>query len=1318
MIKNRKFKGILIGSAILAGMIFISGVGVQSVSAETFNKGTTDAVVSGKYSFTPQFTSKSQLTTWGSYKDSWTRSNKTELGTVGGVLGDSSGYGSGSYAKTLTSNGVEKDAGTKSYNGSGGVTYTNVGRNPKTGKMLDLKITITGADDNNVFAYDYRKISFSEDEIGFAETGYSNVHLSYQLVDHGTDNAANLTGFTLNVGDVDRAQTVIIEGDSYKKLAKSQVSKNSLVQRKNYGSGVQFYTNEQGSKIATQDKTLTLSSDGSSMDFTYGKDYQYLVDHATIEINGETKTYADWMKYFGNYQAAYRMRKDSAAAEYMNLHGSSNTTTSPDGSALTKKIVSNGQSTTSWKSDNVNPYQDDIKYELTTDTNGSVASGISTGKMVLKDTVDSAISYQGKPKVTAYNPDGSNADVTNDFDYTMSSDNSSFTFTSKDSDYIEKHTGTYYVISYDGKLKSNTNVKLPSASSGYISLNNTATQSWNQGSASAKAMYSFKPTTSSVSKTANADNQTADSNNANIKLDASKKNTVKYTLSTKLGNTTSDNKTMAGFGISDKLPNIFNKVNTSDVSVSDNGSDVTSDFNISISGDSLTSQTLTATPKDATKYYGHSITIVVNSTKNAITETVPANTAIGKALDENMTSDNVKDMDEKGETDVAVKNTYDLNLTGDKTLTSNSVNLLYTKVREHFNPVMNGTNINIRKSNSDSDTVKSTSIDGYLNTVVPANAMKVTGATGWTPVKGSLSYPYAVKMDTANGRKYIDFEKNQLSITGNKLILQTADKNNNSKMTVTLTRKNMWSGYRIASDADLQNANIVLTLKDDKGNVLTTTTHKLGSLMDSATESVTNNSDGSITNTVKFTLDKDLDTAKANYQSTEESGASTKDKIKNIQVSADISYGKASNDGVSYPSDLSGYSQFKDVSSSMVRTEIQARNQSLNANDKTTDYEMSAPLPRSEAKWGNKLSEYDGQSLRVLSIWTNTNGTADGNVWYRVLTRDGQTFWIDRNATKSEGSDNIVTSAGSNVYGSRTVNGQNTDITWEHSAIDSVKNSDSQRAWTPTKQTVSYDDLKSIQTASDKQGVTKVGGQYTLSGVQATVSDLTKGSTSNKLESLTVNDDALDFSISAGYGYSNNVKLSYKGYDLGNFVDNLGVNSLTTSKDQSSDLVGNGSDVTKNVKISTSGDKTTLQNLYNIKDESKAGTQDTDLDVASKELTSTYSLKNTYLDNSGNSVYYTASSKTSNGGNKLYTSVNTKLDADGKYHTDTVSLADAKGANQFKVSYDKHVAVDAPLVLTAADKTHNADAELSFQPVFDGYKPSGFTSKQNDWLKK
>src|SRR5699024_9536298 len=112
-----------------------------------------------------------------------------------------------------------------------------------------------------------------------------------------------------------------------------------------------------------------------------------------------------------------------------------------------------------------------------------------------------------------------------------------------------------------------------------------------------------------------------------------------------------------------------------------------------------------------------------------------------------------------------------------------------------------------------------------------------------------------------------------------------------------------------------------------------------------------------------------------------------------------------------------------------------------------------------------------------------------------------------------------------------------------------------------------------------------------------------------------------------------------------------------------------------------------------------------------------FSFKPAYLTASGKAEY-TKSSGSSNGGNKLYTSTDTNLDSTSKYHKMTTTLSTGLGANNFAVSYDKHVRVGSPVVLTAADKDHNDDAELAFQQVFDNFKPSGFTAKQNHWLKK
>lgn len=1206
MLTQNKIKKLLLASATIIGLMSVSALGTNTVDAESFNNSS-NATVSGKYAFTPRFTSKTTLSTWGDYGGDWTRSNVTEVGNIGNVLPDAVGYGAGGYAKTLTSNGMARDAGDKRYSGKSGVLYSNVGINPNNGKAVDLKITINSTDDDNSFRFKYRKISFSENQLSFAETGYNRVNLTWTLVDHGTNNVADISGVTYNMGDVDRYQFVQVLDDSYKNLNSAEVTKDSVVKRNNDGNGVRYTTGDKSGSAPAEAKGLSLQFNGASNTFAYGKDYQGLTQ-IQIVIGGVSRTYAEWNRIYGNIANIYNMRKDSAAAEYMNIKGTMMPKYTPDGSPFKKEIVSGNSNPKLWQSTSTNPYQDEIKYKLTTGVNGDVASDVSTGALSFKDSMAKALAYTGKPVITAYNPDGTSSDVTNDFNYTQASDNSSFQFTSKDVNYISKHTGTYYVVTYSAKLKSDSAVDLPAAdSSKHILLNNTATEYWDAGSVSQSATYGFTPTTSSANKTLSDTNMDKNSDSAKINTftegralpdDVTKVNAIQYVLSSKLGTVSSSNKTMSGFKISDTLPRIFNKIQASDVSVSLGKVNVTNDFNISLSGDALSNQTLTATPKDASKYYGQTVVVTVNATKAALTKTTMNPSDLTKALDSYVTAANSNDLSNSGTTIVKIPNTYALNLTNDTTIVSNEVTVQYGKVRQYVAPVMNGTDIAPRKGNSDTDSYPKTVLDGYYGTTVDAKTVVFSNMPGWTGTTGSNSYDKPITLVTPNHTDVVPFTKNVMTVTGGRLDLYTSNSNNASKMTYTLTRKNMWQGYSMNTDADLAATNIVIKLTDDSGNVLSTETRSIGSLMGAEkSESSVKNSNGSYDNTVTIDLSKALNTSVAKYTSKAQTGASSTTPVKNIHVNASIAFG-------------------------------------------------------------------------------------------------------------------TPTATGDSTYGSRVISGKSYPITWENVKIQTIKNGSDQIAWTPTNQSLNFDNMASIQKASDKQGITKIGGLYKLSAIQATSSDLMTGSTKNKMETATVKDDALDFEISAGYGFSNKISVAYSGIDASNFTDKATTPTLKTPKAQSADMRQGG-----DVKITTADGKTTLSNVYTKSDVKSASAVDNDLAVNTLGWTRTYELKPTYINADGD-VSYSNSGSAQKGGNKIYTAMDMPLDKNGSYQTDNVSLSDGLGANNFKIAYDKHVAVDVPLVLTGADKTHNADAELAFQPVFDGFKPSGFTSSQNDWLKK
>ena len=1195
MLIGKTIKHLLIASVAVLGLAGAASLTQTTAHAETFDTSG-KKTVSGKYAFTPTFTKNTKLSTWGTYSGDWTRSNVTEVGNIGNVLPDAVGYGAGGYAKTLTSNARSTDAGNKSYSGNSGVLYSNVGINPNNGKAVDLKITINGTTDDNTFSFSYRKLSFSENQLSFASTGYYKVDLTWTLVDHGTNNVANISGATFNFGDVDRYQFVQVLNNSYKNLNAAVVAPGSVVKRNNDGNGVRYTTGDKSGSASALAKSLSLQLDGASNTISYGKDYKGLSE-TQIVIGGVSHSYADWNKIYGNGGNVYNMRKSSAAAEYMNITGTMTPKYTPDGSAFKKEIVSGNSNPKLWQSTSTNPYQDVIKYKLTTGVNGDVASGVSTGALSFKDTMASALAYTGKPVITAYNPDGTSADVTNDFKYTQASDNSSFQFTSNDANYISKHTGTYYVVTYSAQLKSNDAISLPAPdSSNHILLNNTATEYWDAGSVSQTSTYGFTPSTSSTTKSVKND---GDANTAtSLNEDVTKKNVIDYSLTSNLGTVSSSNKTMSGFSIKDSIPNIFDKISTSDVQVLDGTSDVTSDFNVSLQGDALKTQTLTVTPNDASKYYGHKIIVNFTATKDALTSTTLSASALSSALDSNMTSQNITDLANNGTTDVNVVNKFDLNLTNDNTITSNPVGLIYTKVREFVSPVMKGTSIAPRKGNDDSVQYQPVTLDGYKGTIVPGGTVVFTGMTGWTSVNGSNGYDSPIILDTPNKVNTVEFVKNQLALTAGHLDLYTASSSNASKMTYTLTRKNMWQGYSISNDADLSATNIVIKLTDDSGNVLATETRKLSSLTGAeSAESSVKNASGSYDNSVTIDLNKTLNTSVAKYVSTAQPGASSKTAVKNIHVNASVAFA-------------------------------------------------------------------------------------------------------------------TPTTSGDATYGSRNVAGTNQSITWENAKIQSIKNGSSQIAWTPTNENLNFNDMSSILKASDKQGMTKIGGLYTMSAIQATSSDLSSGVTKNKMETATVKDDALDFEISAGYGFSNKISIAYSGVNASNFSDTSTTPMLVTPSAQSADMT-QGSDV----KLTTANGKTTLSNVYSQSTTNSAATTDNDLDISTLGWTRTFQLKPTYL-NSDGTVSYANATGSENGGNKLYTAMNMNLDKNGSYQTDTVTLSNGLGANNFKISYDKHVAVDVPLVLTATDKNHNADAELAFQPVFNGFKPSGFTQSQNAWLSK
>lgn len=1309
-LKNKKVKVALIGSLAFASAALFSLSLSPTASAESFG---TDVKTSSKYAFSPQFTKASNFSTWGNYNGDWGRSNRTEIGNIGDVLPDADYYGGGGYARTLTSNGTHTDAGNKSYNGNTGVLYTNVGVNPKTNKAIDLRISIIDATPDYAFRFDYRKISFSESSIGFASTGYSNVRLQYDLLDHGTNNPADIQGVTLNMGDVNLGQTVTVNRNDYGKLKAAGVSKNSIINRRDRDGGVQYWTKIDSGD--SQSNSLSLAFDGSKMEVDFGKDYGYLYNYAQITIDGVTKTYSEWMRYYGNIYGTYRMRRDSAAAEFMSVYGAAHSTTILD-SQFDKRIGGNQADSKVYTSNSNNPYSDIIKYQLKTPLNGTVPQSIgSGGKLKLTDSVDWGIRYATRPQIVAHYPDGSTRNVNNDFDYVEQYDETKFTLTSKDENYYRNNPGVYYTITYTGQLKDNKNAPLAKPDqNGYIGVQNNASVSWNGVSDWDNAKYQFKPTMGSASKSVSVDGQNADKEHPNVSVDTTKTNKATYTLSAHIGTMSSNNATMNKFNITDDLPNIFNKINTSDVTVWNNGKDVTGDMDVALSGDALNTQSLTVTPKNARDYYGADLQIKVTGTKNALTETTMGGSDLSKALDSNMTQQNQNDLASNGQTNVVVPNTFNLNQPGSDVVKSNEVNLNFSKMRNYVDPVMAQTMQKIRKSNNDADVYDGKSVDGYEGTVLKGSTISFDNMKGWTSVTGSNVYTNDIKFDTANKHHYLDYKKNQLEVQGQKVVLQTSPSANASETSVKLTRSGMWDDYKLSQDADLKNASLIITLKDDKGNVLVSSKHGLLDTADSMQES-SSKTDTGVTSTDVFTIKKALATAKANYINSKQNDSTAKDAVKNIQVSASVEL-DGSNNATQHPAgDISKSDKFSDLTNDNVMTILRGRDSSA-----WTDYMFNLPLGYEGGVFGDKISEhYQGELVRVLSRYEfRTTDHKDGTIWMRVMTRDGNIFWVDQNATKDANTDKFEPSNAVRNFGSRDVNGHMLDITWENMHIDDVKNGADQKAWTPTGQTISYDDLASIQKQSDKQGTSKIGGLYTLKGIQATVSDLTKGSTTNKMETLQVADDALDFDISAGYGFSNNIKLRYNGYDLGNGNNVLGVNSLTTPKDQSYDMNGNGNDVTKQVKITSDNGKTLMENVYNLNQKQGSGSKDDDLGVAQTSLEQHFSLKNSYLDKNSNKVYYDTASGRANGGNKVYTSQGTTLDNPGQYHTNSVALTQKSGANQFKVAYDKHVAVDVPMILTSKDKSHNSDAELAFQPVFDGYKPSGFTAKQNDWLKK
>src|SRR5699024_6682548 len=128
--------------------------------------------------------------------------------------------------------------------------YTNVGVVPKSSKPVDLKIAVVGARDNNDFKFDYRKISFNRNSIGFAETGYNYVSLQYQLVYHGTNTQVStndIPGFNINLGDIDRYQYVYMNTNDIKKVDYAVTSKNSIIKREaswnsGYSTGTRYMT--------------------------------------------------------------------------------------------------------------------------------------------------------------------------------------------------------------------------------------------------------------------------------------------------------------------------------------------------------------------------------------------------------------------------------------------------------------------------------------------------------------------------------------------------------------------------------------------------------------------------------------------------------------------------------------------------------------------------------------------------------------------------------------------------------------------------------------------------------------------------------------------------------------------------------------------------------------------------------------------------------------------------------------------------------------------------------------------------------------------
>lgn len=1196
---NTTIKSMLLATSVLGGLVAYDAIIAPQVHAESFSNNDLGELPD-KYSFGVNFTSRTRVVPEGAYSKNWTTNEYTEIGQVGNYLPNGVQYGPGGGEKpyTLTSNGYNTDAGQKNYGSNHAVMrYTNVGVVPKTGKPVDLKIAVVGARDSNDFKFDYRKISFNRNSLGFAETGYKYVSLQYQLVYHGTNTQVStndIPGFNINLGDIDRYQYVYMNTNDIKKVDYAVTSKNSIIKREaswnsGYSTGTRYMTYKAAptGKYGAKDSSLSLHVNGTSLNVAIGKDYNALLNKSKITLNGKTNTYKYWNNYYGNKMMRYRMRKESAAAEYINLHADTNgAPVKPDGPALVKKIKNTSNNTwgSSYTDNDTNPYNNTLSYEALTSTLPKVPSNYGNGQYVISDKLDSGLIYDGAPKVTRYNPDGSVSNATGDFNYKLSADKRSFTLSAKDGNYTKKHAGAYFKYEYKAKMNSATATAVNVANN-KAAINNTVSQTWFGKSSSGKATFYFKPTKSTVQKTVSiaggAQNQTATQ-----KLDASKVNNMTYTLHSQLGNLSSSNKTIPTYGITDTIPRIFNKVATKDVTILNNGKNVTGDFNVSLSGNAYAAQTLKVTPKSGTKYLGSNIDVKVNVSKAALGSTT-SNAAVQKALDSYLTSTNNSQLNSAHTTDVVVPNSYQLAISGDKTLTSNQANVSYNKIREYVNPYMKGSSHAPRKSTNDNDVYTGKWVDGYRGQKVPANTVVFNTMPGWQSVTGKNGYAQEILLDTPGKTYRVDYIKSPYKLQADKIQLDTANGNHAFKINYSMTRSNIWNGYKFSTDPDLANARINVQLKDDKGHVVYSASKALNGTDVKATESTSGT-------TAKYagSFAGKLNTSKATFGSQAEPGASTTAKIKNLHVSTSLSYG--------------------------------------------------TPSVKGDARYGGR---------KVGSDTANSN------------------------------------------------------ITWENGSIAAITNGTQEIAWTPTNQKLSYNDLIKSQP-------NKVSGQYKLSGIQSTVTNLTNGKTANKLESLNVKDDALDFEISAGYGFSNTPTLTYSGYNLSNYTDKSTVNGLVMPDDIGSQLVGNST--TK--KSSTKG-QTTLANVYDVKNTNGKTTNDGDLAVSSKNWTRQFSFKPAYLTASGKAEY-TKSSGSSNGGNKLYTSTDTNLDSTSKYHKMTTTLSTGLGANNFAVSYDKHVRVGSPVVLTAADKDHNDDAELAFQQVFDNFKPSGFTAKQNNWLKK